>query len=66
MDGSDDYFGDDDFVLDETTLAVLDLEEQKWQQQQQTSEPDESQTRSRFASSSGNCTRRLEQFVCSL
>ena len=36
MDGSDDYFGDDDFVLDETTLAVLDLEEQKWQQQQQT------------------------------
>ncbi|RPD73712.1 hypothetical protein L226DRAFT_535983 [Lentinus tigrinus ALCF2SS1-7] len=34
MDGSDDYFGDDDFVLDETTLAVLDREEQKWQQQQ--------------------------------
>lgn len=35
MDGSDDYFfGDDDFVLDEKTIAALDLEEQKWQRQQ--------------------------------
>ncbi len=35
MDGSDDYFfGDDDFVLDEKTIAALDLEEHKWRQQQ--------------------------------
>ncbi|KAI0779891.1 hypothetical protein C8Q74DRAFT_1199278 [Fomes fomentarius] len=38
MDGSDDYFGDDDLVLDESTLAVLDLEEKKWQEQQQQSQ----------------------------
>ena len=31
MDDSDDYFFDDDFVLDESSLAVLDREEQKFQ-----------------------------------
>ncbi|CAL1708263.1 unnamed protein product [Somion occarium] len=34
MDDSDDYFGDDDLVLDETTLAVLKHEESKFQASQ--------------------------------
>ena len=30
MDDSDDYFDDDDFTLDEKSIALLDLEEQKF------------------------------------
>ena len=38
MDDSDDYFGDDDFVLDEATLAVIVEAESKFQESQRQSQ----------------------------
>lgn len=43
MDGSDDFFEDDDFVLDEETLAALEEAESKYQEsQRQTQNPSRS------------------------